>query len=178
MRYGYGYGNALIGPSFDAGGGGVVTVDTALSYWTGPGGWIYAVQGATGPVYALWSPTSKREINKLLDTATAGKVRAELARSGKKFTSKEAAYAAAGISAGGLSAYLPSLPSLPSLPFPDVTGGQQDGQKPTAITEQPWFWPAIVAGGGILFLVAMSGGGSRKSSKPAKPASAFRAMFA
>jgi hypothetical protein len=150
------------------------------TYWTGPGGWVYLVSGATGPVVAVWSPTSKREINVTLSTQAAGKVRSELRTGGAKHASKEAAFAAVGATVGGLSAYLPSFPAMPGLPttggLPGTGGPQAPGFDLSAMdpTKQPWFWPAVIGVGGVIVLFALKPSPKRKS---AKPASAFRAMF-
>lgn len=150
-----------------------LTYGSTVTYWVGPGNWVYSVDGATGPVTVLWSPTSKREINKVLDVTTAGKVRAELVKSGRKYGSKTDAFAAVGATvtvAGALAAYLPTLPSVPGFapetPAPSTS---------TGITAQPWFWPAVVAGGGIALLFLLRSA-PKKATKPA-PAPSSRFAF-
>lgn len=151
-----------------------LTYGSTVTYWVGPGNWVYSVDGTMGPVTVLWSPTSKREINKVLDTATAGKVRAELVKNGRKFGSKTDAFAAVGATmtvAGALAAYLPTLPSVPG--FAPET--DKPPAAPTGITAQPWFWPAVVAGGGIALLFLLRSA-PKKATKPA-PAPSSRFAF-
>jgi hypothetical protein len=168
------YGELSYLPYADAGwasstGASAATYGSTVAYWVGPGNWVYSVDGATGPVTVLWSPTSKREINKVLDAATAGKVRAELVRQGRKFATKIEAFAVVGASTSTsttLSAYLPSLPSIPGY-APETTAAST-----TKITEQPWFWPVVVAGGGIALLFLL-----RSAPKKAAPAPVKHSTF-
>jgi hypothetical protein len=146
-------------------------------YYTGPGGWLYYVYG--GGVLVVWSPTSRREINKGLDATASARVIAELRREGRNLgTDKAAALRVvqgetptAPSASSGLTSYLPTMPGfLSSTPTPTPAPGTDTGTK---ITDQPWFVPAVVGGLGLLAVLAFA----RPAKAKAKPSSRYAGLF-
>ena len=146
-------------------------------YYTGPGGWLYYVYG--GGVLVVWSPTSRREINKGLDAAASARVIAELRREGRNLgTDKAAALRVvqgetptAPSASSGLTSYLPTMPGfLSSTPTTTTAPGTDTGTK---ITDQPWFVPAVVGGLGLLAVLAFA----RPAKAKAKPSSRYAGLF-
>lgn len=146
-------------------------------YYTGPGGWLYYVYG--GGVLVVWSPTSRREINKGLDAAASARVIAELRASGRNLgTDKAAALRVvqgetptAPSASAGLTSYLPTMPGFTSGLPTTPAAGTDTGTK---ITDQPWFIPAVVGGLGLLAVLAFA---QPSKAKAKAPSSRYAGLF-